>query len=664
MQNLRNLGEDREGGSNAIGLLRAPRGLASLDGHCPRWRYPLPSFCVKQLLSILLLLASLSCAARAQSTAPASLFDPARHMRVSEVKTGMKGYGLGVFQGTQIERFDVEVISVLRNFNPRADAVLIRCKGSNLEHTGPVAGMSGSPIYLYDEQGRARLIGAFAFGWSLIKDPIAGVQPIEYMLDIGSTGMINPPATRSNAGAGNPGTINYVYDPLRFSKPGALEQSQQSRLERLTMPLMAAGISRRLAEQFAPLLREHNLVALQSGASAAPAPTTRPVKIEPGSVLAAPLVTGDIALTAIGTCTEVIGDRVFGFGHPFNNEGPIALPMATGQVNAIIPVLSQSFKIGAVTSVQGTLVADESAGVVGRFGQAPRTVPVEIRVIYTDGSLDTTYRFDTVSHARLTPILTAMASASALTGRRDLPRLHTLDYQLDFEFSNGKKIRMNDVSTNVAEAAIMRQLLTVLDFVMENPFQPVALEKLSGTMHITPEARQAEIQSASLSKPRYRPGETLRAFVRCRPYRAAEKIIPVELELSRDLPDGKYQLSINDPTSYIQQEQMQRPFRFTTENVEDVFAVLNEIGAIQTDAMYVRLMRPPDGVAVGRTAMPNLPHSRRQALLESGRSDISILFSGAAKVVPTGMVMSGSAELEFEIESGEHVEPRPPRQRG
>src|SRR5690349_19428702 len=82
-----------------------------------------------------------------------SVFDPARHMRVAEVKPGMKGYGLSVFKGTEIERFDCEVISVLRNFNPKGDVVLIRCSGKNLEHTGAVAGMSGSPIFLKDDAG-------------------------------------------------------------------------------------------------------------------------------------------------------------------------------------------------------------------------------------------------------------------------------------------------------------------------------------------------------------------------------------------------------------------------------------------------------------------------------------------------------------------------------
>ncbi|MDB5302387.1 MAG: hypothetical protein JWO87_4050, partial [Phycisphaerales bacterium] len=82
-----------------------------------------------------------------------SLFDPARHMRVSEVKAGMTGYGLTVFRGSKIERFDIEVLSVLRNFNPKGDVVLIRCKGDYLEHTGSIAGMSGSPVYLTDAAG-------------------------------------------------------------------------------------------------------------------------------------------------------------------------------------------------------------------------------------------------------------------------------------------------------------------------------------------------------------------------------------------------------------------------------------------------------------------------------------------------------------------------------
>src|SRR5882757_9700821 len=106
---------------------------------------------MKRLLPLGLLLLMLQAPVRGDEPAMPSGFDPARHMRVSEVRAGMKGYGLSVFSGTKIEKFDVEVIDVLHNFNPTYDVVLIRATGQNLEHTGAVAGMSGSPIYLKDD---------------------------------------------------------------------------------------------------------------------------------------------------------------------------------------------------------------------------------------------------------------------------------------------------------------------------------------------------------------------------------------------------------------------------------------------------------------------------------------------------------------------------------
>ena len=45
---------------------------------------------------------------------------------VTELKPGMKGYGLTVFEGTTPEKFDVEIIDVLKNFRPRQDLILIK----------------------------------------------------------------------------------------------------------------------------------------------------------------------------------------------------------------------------------------------------------------------------------------------------------------------------------------------------------------------------------------------------------------------------------------------------------------------------------------------------------------------------------------------------------
>src|SRR5215471_11714298 len=99
-------------------------------------------------------------------------------MNVSEIKPGMKGYGLTVFRGTDPERFDVEVIGILRQFRPHQDLVLVKTSHPRLEIAKVVAGMSGSPVFL-----DGRMIGAYAYGWQFGAEPIAGVTPIRSMLD-------------------------------------------------------------------------------------------------------------------------------------------------------------------------------------------------------------------------------------------------------------------------------------------------------------------------------------------------------------------------------------------------------------------------------------------------------------------------------------------------
>ena len=56
-------------------------------------------------------------------------------MRLSEVRAGMEGYALTVFKGTKPEPFKVRVVSVLRNFLPKEDVILIRAEDPRVEFT-------------------------------------------------------------------------------------------------------------------------------------------------------------------------------------------------------------------------------------------------------------------------------------------------------------------------------------------------------------------------------------------------------------------------------------------------------------------------------------------------------------------------------------------------
>src|SRR5260370_4779327 len=88
----------------------------------------------------------------------------------------MKGEGRTVMKGTKLETFAAEVLGVLKNTSPGRDMVLCRLSGLNLDYTGVIAGMSGSPIYL-----DGKLLGAVAYAWPYGKEPITGVTPFSQM---------------------------------------------------------------------------------------------------------------------------------------------------------------------------------------------------------------------------------------------------------------------------------------------------------------------------------------------------------------------------------------------------------------------------------------------------------------------------------------------------
>jgi hypothetical protein len=601
--------------------------------------------------------------ARADS---ASLFDPARHMHVSEVRAGMVGYGLSVFQGSKIEKFDIEVVSILHNFNPQGDVVLIRCKGDYLAHTGAIAGMSGSPIYLKDDEGHYRMIGAFAYGWPLAKDPLAGVQPIEYMLKLptnivpATPGIDDKPVSRRIDRDGPTWSLaaaGYLPIAARTGGQDSLQQqpagqsSTAPQLSPLATPLMVGGCSPKMLSCSAAMFKRFGMVALQAGGGGSPSNMDPLVaKIEPGGVLAVPLLTGDVDLTAIGTVTEVIGDRIFGFGHPFNNEGAIALPMGTGQINGIIPTLQTSFKLGALSQNLGRLTTDESVGVAGRLAESAPTVPIDFHVEYAGDIPPRDFHFRSALHSKFTPMIAAMALGAAVTGPSELPQYNTLDYELKLEFANGQELEFDDTVANAAGPELIQQVALPLMAASENPFARVSVKSISGTIKISSQVRQAQILEVNLPRSRFRPGDSVNAFITYKPFREPSGILPVELDLPRDLPAGTYQLIISDATRFFQDEQQAEPFRFNAQNADEVFGVLRDAGKIRQNAVYLRLLRQPDGVAVGRTALSQLPSSRRQILLGAGRSNITPFVSSNTKIIATDRVMVGSAEFEITID--------------
>ena len=100
-------------------------------------------------------------------------------MDIDDVKPGMRGYGLTVFQDSTIDTFNVEVLGVMRNiFYTKQDLIMVGVSGPYIDDAGVIAGMSGSPVYI-----DGKLVGALAYRFGMFpKKPIGGITPIGCLL--------------------------------------------------------------------------------------------------------------------------------------------------------------------------------------------------------------------------------------------------------------------------------------------------------------------------------------------------------------------------------------------------------------------------------------------------------------------------------------------------
>src|SRR5687768_16584628 len=103
-----------------------------------------------------------------------------RFFPVDELRPGMVATGRTVFEGDRLDEFKVHIVGVLRNvIGTRRNLILAKLEGGPLAHTGVIAGMSGSPVYM-----DGRLVGAVSYSLgNFSKEPIAGITPIEEMIE-------------------------------------------------------------------------------------------------------------------------------------------------------------------------------------------------------------------------------------------------------------------------------------------------------------------------------------------------------------------------------------------------------------------------------------------------------------------------------------------------
>jgi hypothetical protein len=577
--------------------------------------------------------------------AAAALSAQPQFFPLKDIRPGMKGVGRTVFSGTRIEEFQVEILGVLDNIGPRQSLILARLAGGPLTETGVLQGMSGSPVYI-----DGRLAGAVAMAFAFSKEPIAGIRPIEEMVQAAE-----PPERRARRLA-----TPADWQPAAQLPPREDVLAGGQRMVDIATPVSFGGFTRTAIEHFAPQLRALGLEPQQGlgGGGRLDPKLGAPAQLEPGSMISVQLLAGDMSIGADGTVTYIDGNRVYAFGHRFLSAGATDLPFARAEVLALLPNLSASFKISTPREWMGAITEDRSTAVAGRLGLRAAMVPVSIAVAEhgAGGRPGPThsYEFQMVRDPVLSPFLLQMAMFSALDATERSAGEASFGVSGTVEFENGfPPLRLNNMYAGDLNLAALAALSTAapVAYAIGSGFDAIQLKRVVLNIESFPHKRQLQVDQVWSSRREVRPGETVDLTVVLSGDNGAELTRKVSYAVPVGASLGPLQFTVADATTINLTEFRQLLFS-TPNSPTQLISFLNALRA-NTKA-YLRVWRmapaydvegetlsdpPPSvGMILARTqpslsTMPSLPNSKlAEVEIDAGQ-----------------MVVSGAKTIQVEV---------------
>jgi len=559
-------------------------------------------------------------------------------MPISQIKAGQKGKGRTVFSENAIEEFDADILGVIKNYQPKRDVIIARLKGRNLETTGVIAGMSGSPVYI-----DGKLIGAVAFSFPYAKEPIAGITPISDMLAISKA-----PAKASLPSAfAIPFKTKLTLEELFEIQSGVFpardgpSSSGQAFLP-LPIPLVFGGFSSKVIDRAAPFFSRLGFRPVKSGGRSqlSENPTLPDLNLRPGDPVTLQLVSGDLDVSAVGTVTHVEGKNVFAFGHPLYNLGAVDYAMARATILTVVPALDNSFKLSVTGDTIGTFTQDRSSGALGEIGRMPRLVPLNIRIIDDGGELRE-FKLKIVKDKILTALLGNLALQNLLQSEERSVGDLALAFEGDVYLESGQSVHLEDLFSGNFDVAIqdLSGLLTAVVFLLtNNEFQDIAIHRIDLSIKSTEETKIAAMERVWLDKYESSPGEPIAIKVAYRAIRGETRVEEVGLA-TPNLPLGsEYQLYVGDADAMRQVEMGQ--YRTTGMMPRSLNQLLRLLGNLRkNNRIYFKIVAPKPGLFLRGEEMPNLPPAMK-SLFTSPR---------AASAAPTELTISTLSEYQLPI---------------
>jgi hypothetical protein len=587
----------------------------------------------------------------------------AERMPLSDIRKGMKGYGLTVFEGTTVEKFDVEILGVLHNIGPDQNLILARVDHPVVARAGIIAGMSGSPIFI-----DGKVIGALAYAWQFSKEPVAGVTPIEEMLKIGRVAA--PPGASPAGATPRMSAVEMLGFLARQDTAAAFEKlvkgmaatpmGSNGSMHRIALPMSVSSFSAETVQRFSPYLEQLGFVAVPSGStssSAGSSTTTDKAKsnakttFAPGDPVGAVLLNGDFNVAASGTVTFLDGDHVYAFGHPFLDMGEINFPMATSEVVTVMASLASSFKFSNTGPIVGVLQQDRAAGIMGTLGAKPDMIPIEV-VLNGSGPAQT-YRVNVVRHSHLSPLMLAMVTDSVVANAQRAAGERTVMMDGEIRVKGYAPIRLREGwAGQQARQSIPQYLAVVAGYLMSNEFRSTEIESIKINLRHDDDLRIARLMEASLVTPpkgHIAPGDLVKVRTVLKPFRGEPFVEMFDVRIPDDQPAGNAYLLVGSGS-------VMNAIDFTLvppdpRTLEQVLGVIERLRP-STD-LTVALYSTGEGAVTSGVYLPNLPASMRAVLAAdtSNGAQAAVKYHPAGQNArPLGYIVDGALKIDIDVQ--------------
>lgn len=557
---------------------------------------------------------------------------------LDQVKAGMKGKGRSVFQGNRIEEFDVEIIGVLKNVQPKKSIILARLKGGILDEAGVISGMSGSPVYV-----DGKLIGAVAYSYgTFVKEPIAGITPIGEMMSI-SEKRKKGPVFSPQVPVKKHLTLDELFMLNKdFFLSKAVFHSEGRALKPLNIPLVFSGFSSYAFERSRSFFSNLGFNPVMSAFSGQSLETISPpdLTLREGGPVAIQLVSGDLDMSAVGTVTYIDGSKVLAFGHPLYNLGAVDYAMTKAKVITVVPSLMSSFKLAVSDSLVGKFTQDRSSGLLGELGKVPRLVPVNIRIMDSDGELKE-YKIKVVDDKILTPVLLNVSLGGIVTTEERAIGDLSLGLLGNIYLENGMNIRLEDLFSGQFDASVVSLsslLAGVVYFLTNNEFEELGIHRIDLNIRAFEEVKVSFLEKVWLSKYEASPGERIDVKIDYRTFRGESQREEGSIQVPNLPPGSEFQIVVADAPSMAKIEMSQyRSATFVPRNLSQLVRMLSNLR--KNNRIYIKIIASKPGIFLRGEEMSNLPPSMK-SMFASPR---------AAASSPTELTRSTLMEYQLPI---------------